>query len=186
MIINETLRTTESKMKKIIESTRREFMGVRTSRASVGLVDNLKVDYFGVPTSLKQLAAIAIPQPRLIVIQPWDKSVIGAIEKSILQANLGITPVNDGKVIRITIPSLTEERREELVKVLRKIAEDGKVAIRIIRRDALESVREGEKKGSITEDERFKVQDKLQRFTDQYVNEVDRILLEKEKETREV
>ena len=186
MIIDSILKEAESRMKKTIESTRREFMGVRTSRASASLVDNLKIDYFGVPTPLKQLAAIAVPQPRLIVIQPWDKSVISGIEKSILQANLGVTPVNDSKVIRVTIPSLTEERREELIKILRKMAEDGKVAVRTIRRDALESVKESKKKGSITEDERFKVQDKLQRLTDQYIGEVDRVLSEKEKEIREV
>ncbi|MEA3560503.1 MAG: ribosome recycling factor [Candidatus Omnitrophota bacterium] len=186
MIVDSILKEVESKMNKTVESTKMEFVAVRTGMASSNMVENIKVDYFGVATPLKQLAAIAVPQARLIVIQPWDKSVIAAIEKSILESNLGITPASDGKVIRLAIPPLTEERREELIKVLRKMAEDGKVALRIIRRDALETAREDKKKGVITEDEKFKIQDRLQRLTDKYAGKIDHILLEKEKEVREV
>jgi len=160
MIIEKALKEAEDKMKKTIEATRREFVTIRTGRASSALLDSVKVEYYGTPTPLKQLATISTPDVRLIVIHPWDKSYLGAIEKAILEADLGLVPTNDGKVIRISIPHLTEERREELTKVVRRIAEDGRVAIRSVRRDAVELLRQKEKESAITVDQRFKSQDR--------------------------
>lgn len=186
MIIEKVLKEAEDKMKKTIEATRREFATIRTGRASSALVDSVKVDYYGSPTPLKQLATISTPDARLLVIHPWDKLCLGAIEKAILEADLGLVPTNDGKLIRISIPHLTEERREELTKVVRRIAEDGRVAIRFIRRDAVEHLRQKEKEGAITVDQRFKSQDRAQELTDKYIGEIDHILSEKEKEIKEV
>ncbi len=186
MVIDDILRDVESKMKRTIEAIKGEFSTIKTGRASASLVDRVKVDYFGTLVPLRQLANISVPQANLIVIQPWDKSSIGQIEKSILAANIGVTPVNDGRVVRITMPHLSEERREELVKTIGKIAEDGRVSIRNTRRDAVEVARETKKKGTITEDEKFKTQDKIQNFTDRYIAQIEQIFSEKQKEIREL
>lgn len=186
MIIEKVLKETEDKMKKTIEATRREFVTIRTGRATSALVDSVKVEYYDTPTPLKQLATISTPDVRLLVIHPWDKSCLGAIEKAILASDIGLTPTNDGKVIRISIPHLTEERREELTKVVRRIAEDGRVALRSVRRDAVEHLRQKEKEGAITVDQRFKSQDRAQELTDKYIGEIDHIVAEKEKEIKEV
>ena len=182
MTIKEIVHDTETKMKKTVDSTQREFSAIRTGRASTSLVEGLRVDYYGTFTPLKQLASISAPDAKLITIQPWDKSVFGEIEKTILKSDLGITPVNDGKLIRISIPPLTDERRTELDKVLKKIAEDGRISIRTARHAAIEHVKKVEKDKQATEDERFKAQEDVQKLTDKYIKEIDSSLAAKEKE----
>ncbi len=182
MTVKEILHDTETKMKKTVEATQREFSTIRTGRASSAILESVKVDYYGTPTPVKQLAAISTPDARLIVIQPWDKNVMPEIEKAILKSDIGITPANDGKVIRLSMPSLTQERRQELDKVLKKIAEDGHISIRTARHAAIETVRKSEKDKIITEDEKFKTQDDIQKLTDKYIKEIDNMLAAKEKE----
>ena len=149
---------------------------------SSAMVDSVKVDYYGAPTPLKQLAAVSTPDARLVVIQPWDKAAMADIEKAILKSDIGITPTNDGKVIRLTIPPLTPERRAELDKVVKKIAEDGHVSVRTARHASRENVRKSEKDKIITEDEKFKTQEEVQKLTDKYIKEIDDLLAAKEKE----
>jgi len=182
MTAKELIHDTETKMKKTVEATLREFSTVRTGRASGAILDNIKVEYYGTPTPLKQVAAVTTPDARLIVVQPWDKNVLGDIEKAILKSDLGISPTNDGKNIRLTIPPLTQERRAELDKVLKKIAEDGHVSIRTGRHHAIEGIRKLEKDKVITEDEKFKAQEDIQKLTDKYIKEIDTALAAKEKE----
>ncbi|MGE4357012.1 MAG: ribosome recycling factor [Candidatus Omnitrophota bacterium] len=184
--LKEVLRHTEEKMQKTIEVVQREFATIRTSRASPTLVDHIKINYYGTLTPLRQLATISIPEPKLIIIQPWDQSVLSEVEKEILKANLGLTPINDGKVIKISIPPLSKERREELIKVVKKIAEDGRVAIRSIRHEAIEHIRKMEKEKLISEDDSFRNQEEVQKLTDKYIKQVDEILKTKEKEILEV
>ena len=182
MTVKELMHDTEVKMKKTVEATNREFSTVRTGRASTSILDNLRVEYYGALTPLKQMAAVTTPDARLIMIQPWDKNALVDIEKAILKSDLGISPTNDGKTIRLSIPSLTQERRAELDKVLKKIAEDGHVAIRTGRRQAIEAVRKLEKDKAITEDDKFKATEDIQKLTDKYVKEIDTVLAAKEKE----
>jgi len=182
MNIKDILSQAEEKMKKSIDVIIREFSTIRTGRAHTSLVDNIRVDYYGTPTSLKQLASISTADARLIVIQPWDVSVIGDIEKAIFKSELGITPSNDGKVIRLGIPMLTKERRAELIKVVHKLTEDGRIAIRSIRRDANEHIKQFEKEHKVTEDESFKAQDNIQKLTDKYIKQLDELLKNKEAE----
>ena len=180
--IKEILHDAEERMKKSAEVLAHEFSTVRTGRATPSLVDGIRVDYFGTPTPLKSLAAISTPDAKLIVIQPWDASVCGDIEKAILKSDIGITPTNDGKVVRLSIPPLTQERRAELDKVLKKVAEDGHISIRTARHAAIENVRKSEKDKIITEDEKFKTQDDIQKLTDKYIKDIDNMLAAKEKE----
>ena len=182
MTIKELLHHTESKMKKTVEATTREFSTVRTGRASTAILDNLRVEYYGTLTPLKQMAAVMTPDARLVTIQPWDKNALADIEKAILKSDIGISPTNDGKVIRLSIPPLTQERRLELDKVLKKLAEDGHVSIRTGRHHAIEGVRKLEKDKTATEDERFKAQEDIQKLTDKYIKEIDTLLAAKEKE----
>jgi len=182
MNVKEIIHDTETKMKKTVESTQRELGTIRTGRASTSLVEGIKVDYYGVPTPLKQIAAISTPDARLIVIQPWDKGILGEVEKAIFKSEIGITPTNDGKVIRLSIPPLTDERRSELDKILKQIAEDGRISIRTARHTAVENARKSEKDKVITEDERFKTQEDIQKLTDKYIKEIDNLLAAKEKE----
>ena len=182
MTVKEVLHETESKMKKTVEATQRDFSAVRTGRASSALLDNIKVDYYGTATPLKQLAAVTTPDARLVMIQPWDKNSLVDIEKSILKSDIGIAPTNDGKVIRLTIPPLTQERRAELDKVLKKIAEDGHISIRTGRHAALETIKKLEKDKAITEDDKFKAHEDIQKLTDKYIKEIDTILAAKEKD----
>lgn len=184
--IQEVTRNTEERMKKVVESTKREFASVRTGRASTSLVEGMHVDYYGTQTPLKQLANISAPDVKLIVIQPWDPSSLGEIEKAIQQSNIGAMPTNDGKVIRVSIPPLSEERREELIKITKKMAEDGRVSIRTVRRDANEHAKKIEKDKLATEDELFKSHDDIQKITDKYIKEIDSILDTKDKELLEV
>ena len=182
MTAKEIIHDTEMKMKKTVESTQREFSSIRTGRASTALVEGLKVDYYSTPTPLKQLAAVSTPDARLVLIQPWDKNVLGDIEKAILKSEIGITPTNDGKVIRLSIPPLTQERKAELDKILKKIAEDGRVSLRTGRHSAIEHIRKLEKDKLVTEDEKFKSQEDIQKLTDKYIKEIDTLLAAKEKE----
>lgn len=182
MTVKEILHDTESKMKKTVEATTRDFGTVRTGRASTAILDNVRVDYYGTTTPLKQLAAVSTPDARLVMIQPWDKNALEAIEKAILKSDLGIAPTNDGKVIRLAIPPLTQERRSELDKVLKKIAEDGHVSVRSSRHSAIETVKKLQKDKAITEDDKFKADADIQKLTDKYIKEIDTILASKEKE----
>jgi ribosome recycling factor len=182
MKVKEILHDTDEKMKRAVEAMMREFLEVRTGRASPSLVEGIRVDYFGTFTPLKQLATISTPDARLIVIQPWDISILAEVEKAILRSDLGITPTNDGKLIRISIPQLSKERREELAKLVKKMAEDGRISIRTIRRDAVEAARNLEKDKVITEDDRFRAQDEIQKLTDRYIERIDQILKDKEEE----
>ncbi|MDP8293197.1 MAG: ribosome recycling factor [Candidatus Orphnella occulta] len=184
--IQDVMRNTEERMKKVVEATKREFASVRTGRASTSLVEGMHVDYYGTQTPLKQLANISAPDVKLIVIQPWDPSSLGEIEKAVQQSNIGAMPTNDGKVIRISIPPLSEERREELIKITKKMAEDGRVSIRTVRRDANEHAKKLEKDKLATEDELFKSHDDIQKTTDKYIKEIDSILETKDKELLEV
>jgi len=176
------LKETEGKMKKALEATQREFNEVRTGRASPSLVEGMMIDYYGTPTALKQIAAISAPDARLLVIQPWDKNAMGEIEKAILKSNIGITPTNDGKLIRLVVPQLSKERREELSKVVKQMVEDGRVSLRTVRRDAKEHIEKSEKDKDITEDDRYKGIDKLQKLTDDYIKKLDDLLEAKQKE----
>ncbi|MBU2540579.1 MAG: ribosome recycling factor [Candidatus Omnitrophica bacterium] len=182
MEVKTILRETEDKMKKTIESVQREFAHIRTGRAHSSIVEGIHVDYYGAPTLIKQIASISVPDARLLVIQPWDVSAIAEIEKAIIKANLGLNPTNDGKIIRLSIPQLSRERRDELAKMVKDMAEDGRVSLRTIRRDAVEIVRHLEKDSKITEDERFRTQDNIQKITDRCISKVDEILKNKEKE----
>lgn len=186
MVVKEILNETGDKMKRVSEALRREFAGLRAGRATPALLERIMVDYYGVQTPINQLANISVPEPRLLVIQPWDKTIMPNIEKAILKSDLGITPANDGTVIRLVVPQLTEERRQELVKNVRKSAENGRVAVRNIRREANENIKKLEKKGEISEDESRRTQDEVQKLTDEAIREVDRILAAKEKEILEV
>ena len=182
----EVLTDLEHKMKKTAEATEREFSTIRTGRANTSLVEGVKVSCYGTTMPIRQLASMSTPEPRLIVIQPWDKSIIGDIEKGILASDLGITPNNDGKAIRINIPQLTKERRDELAKVLKKISEEGKVSLRTARRVANDNVEKLEKDKLITEDEKFRGKDQIQKLIDKYTKEIDKHLEAKEKEIQAV
>lgn len=184
-MIEETYQETRDRMAKSITALKNELQRIRTGRASSSLVDSIKVDYYGTPTPLNQMATIAIPESRLITIQPWDVSVIKDIEKAILKSDLGLTPSNDGKLIRIAIPPLSEERRKELAKLVQKTIEEYKVAVRNIRRDANELIKGFKKDGDISEDDAFKAQDQIQKITDENIERIDQIYKEKEKEILE-
>ncbi len=175
----------QDRMADSIDALKNDFKMVRTGRASLALFEGMKISYYGTSTPLNQVASLSIPESRLIVINPWDQSIIGEIEKEILKSELGLTPMNDGKVIRISIPALTEDRRKELVKVVHKIAEEHKVSIRNIRRDSNELLKGLKKDGDISEDDFFRAQDKVQNITDDYIKSVDEICHEKEKEILE-
>ena len=172
----------EEKMRKSIESVAADFAAVRAGRANAAVLDRIMVDYYGSPTPIQQIAAISSPDPRSLVISPWDGSILKAIEKAIQNSDLGINPQNDGKCIRLSFPQLTEERRKDLVKQIRKYAESGKVAVRNIRRDAMENFKKQEKKSEITEDEMKMVEKDLQKLTDDSCKKLDELLDKKEKE----
>jgi ribosome recycling factor len=180
------LKEAEYRMKKAVESLREDLMAIRTGRASPALVERLRVDYYGAPTPLNQLAAISAPEPRLLVVRPWDPSVIGDIEKAILKSELGLTPNNDGAIIRLPIPRLTEERRRELNKVVSRRVEEGHISVRNVRRDIQEDMRELEKEKLITEDDLHKGRDDLQKLHDKYVEHMDEIGKAKQQEILEV
>jgi len=173
-------------MTKALESFKRDLSKVRTGRASLSLLDDLKVDYYGTPTPLNQVGSMAVPEPRLITIQPWEKNLIGEIEKAILKADLGLNPNSDGQIIRLVFPPLTEERRKEMVKQVKRMGEDAKVGIRNVRREANDTLKRLEKDKDITEDEQKRGEKEIQDLTDDYVARVDKVIEEKEKDLMEL
>ncbi|MBC2709915.1 MAG: ribosome recycling factor [Desulfosarcina sp.] len=184
-MIESTFQETKERMGKTISDLENELKRVRTGRASLSLLDGIRVDYYGTQTPLNQMASLSVPESRLIIIQPWDVSAIKEIEKAILKSDLGLTPSSDGKLIRISIPPLTEERRKELVKVVSKMCEEHKIATRNIRRDSNELLKGFKKDGDISEDDAFKAQDSVQKITDKYITKIDEIYKNKEKEILE-
>lgn len=185
-MIREVLDDTEERMKKTVEFFRKDLATLRAGRATPALVEKIMVDYYGTPTPIQQLASISVPEPRLLVVQPWDKTQVAAVEKAIAKSDLGIHPQSDGNVIRLVIPQLTEERRNELVKLIRKKAEEERVVLRNLRREANDLLKEAAKEGEISEDERDRALGEVQKLTDRYVAEVDKVLKAKEKELMEV
>ena len=183
---NEIIKDAETRMKKSVEAIREEMAKIRTGRASTALLDHLRIDYYGNPTPLNQVATVSVSDARTLAVTPWDKSVIASVEKAILESDLGLNPVTAGEVIRIPIPPLTEERRVEMTKLVRAEGENGKVAIRNIRRDANHHLKELLKKKEIAEDEEKKALDQTQKLTDQYVDQLDKIVADKESEIMEV
>ena len=172
----------EEQMKKVIERMHAEFASMRTGRAHVSILDGIRVDYYGASTPMKQLANITVPEPRMILIQPWDASALKAVEKAILDSDLGIPPAIDGKIVRLVVPPLTRERRDEMVKIVSKQAEEGHVAVRSIRREANDKIKQLEKEKKITEDDSFKSQEDIQKLTDKHIQFIDQAKTSKEKE----
>lgn len=185
-MIQDLLNTVEERMDKSLQSLKKEFATVRAGRANPSILDKVVVEYYGSQMPINQLANVNAPEPRLLLIQPWDKSSLSEIERAILKSDLGLTPSNDGTVIRIVIPQLTEQRRQELVKMIRKMAEEGRVAIRNVRRDLNDEVKKLEKNGDVSEDDSRRAQEKIQHATDKFVAEIDKALASKEKELLEV
>ncbi len=184
-MIDSIIDDTRENMGKTIAFLEGELKRLRTGRANANLLDGIRVDYYGTPTPINQMASVAVPESRLITIQPWDVSVIKDIEKAILKSDLGLTPSNDGKIIRMSIPPLTEERRKQLAKNVHKICEDHKVAVRNIRRDANDLLKAAKKDGEVSEDDAFKGQDQIQKVTDEFIGKIDLIFKDKEKEILE-
>lgn len=184
--MNELIKNTEEKMNKTISVLERDYKSVRAGRANASVLDRITVDYYGAPTPIQQMAAVSIPEPRVLMIQPWDATTIKEIEKAILTSDIGINPQNDGRVIRLSFPPLTEERRKEIVKDVKKLAEDNKVAIRNTRRDALEKLKGLKKANTITEDDEANGEKKIQKLTDNACKEIDELCAAKEKEILEI
>ena len=185
-MINEVLDELRERMLKSVEALQDDLLSIRTGRASPALVEKLPVEYYGTATPLNQMASIAAPEPRLLVIRPWDPSALADIERAILKSDLGLTPMNDGMLIRLSIPRLTEERRRELVKVVSRRVEEARIAVRNLRRDALQDLKEFEKEKMISEDEFFRGKDKVQELTDEFVEKIDGIGKRKEEEDMEI
>lgn len=181
--VNEEIK---KKNENALAALKKEFNGIRTGRASLNLLEGITVEYFGSHTPLNQVATLTVPEPRLIVIQPWDASLIKEVEKAILRSDLGLTPANDGKVVRVPVPPLSEERRKQLVKVVKRFTEECKVAMRNARRDGIESLKKMEKEGKISQDDFFKAQEEIQKITDDYVAKSEELLSNKEREILEV
>lgn len=176
----------EKKMESTLQVLRKELGSLRTGRASLSILDGIKISYYGTLTPLNQVASLAVPESRLITIQPWDPSLIGDIERAILKSDLGLNPANDGKIIRISIPPMTEERRKQLVKVLKKMAEEGKIAVRNIRREGNEKLKLQQKNKEMSEDELYRQQEKIQKLTDSFIEKIEELGRKKEKEIMEV
>jgi ribosome recycling factor len=185
-MIDDVMQDAVRRMDRSVETTQHEFNGVRTGRASAALLDRIQVDYSGQPTHLKQLATINVPEPRMLTIQPFDPNSIKSIEKAIMESDLGLQPSNDGKLIRLPIPQLTEERRKELVKVVRHLAEEGRVAVRNVRRDVIHHLKELVDSGQVGKDEEHRAEDRVQKLTDDHVHRLDDLLKRKEAEIMEV
>ena len=185
-MINDVLEDAKAHMQKAVEAVRHEFASLRTGRASPALLEQIRVDYYGVATPVTQVATVTVPEPRLLVIHPWDKKIVKDVEKAILKSELGLVPSSDGVYVRVPIPPLTEERRKELVKIARKHAEDGRVAVRNVRRDAKEMIEQLEEDGDISEDEAKRRLDELQKLTDKMIAEIDALLAAKDKEIMEL
>jgi ribosome recycling factor len=184
--VDELIQDATHRMDKSVESTRTEFNTVRTGRASAALLDRIQIDYYGQQTPLKQLATINVPEPRMLTIQPFDPSSIKAIEKAIQESDLGLTPSNDGKLVRLPMPQPNEERRKELVKVVRKLAEEGRVAVRNVRRDVMHHLKELSSKGEVGDDDERRAEDRVQKLTDDHTKTIDELLKHKEAEIMEV
>jgi ribosome recycling factor len=184
--VDELMNDAQTRMQKSVEHARTEFGTVRTGRASAALLDRVEVEYYGTPTPLKQLATISVPDARMLSIQPFDPSSIRAIEKAIQESDLGLTPSNDGKIVRLPIPQLTEERRKELVKVVRNLAEEHRVAVREIRRDAMKGLKDLVDKGEVGADEEHRAEERVQKLTDEHTKHIDDLLKHKEAEVMEV
>ena len=184
--MNELIKNTEEKMIKTLGVLDRDYKAIRAGRANVSVLDRITVDYYGSPTPIQQMAAVSVPEPRILMIQPWDASTLKDIEKAILVSDIGINPQNDGRVIRLAFPPLTEERRKEIVKEVKKVAEENKVAIRNTRRDALEKLKGLKKANTITEDDEQNGEKKIQNLTDKYCKEIDTLAAAKEKEILEI
>lgn len=184
--MKDLLKNTEERMDKSLNSVGREFATVRAGRANTSILDRITVDYYGVPTPIQQIASVSVPEGRVLQIQPWDTSTLKLIEKAIQISDIGINPNNDGRVIRLIFPPLTEERRKDLVKEVKKMAEDGKVAVRSVRRDAIEKLKAMKKDNTITEDDQANGEKKIQNLTDKYCAEIDTLLAAKEKEILEI
>ncbi|MEW9081076.1 ribosome recycling factor [Caldanaerobacter subterraneus] len=184
--MSDYLKDSEERMKKTLNVLKSELAAIRAGRANPALLDRITVNYYGTPTPLNRLATITVPEPRVLVVQPWDVSQIGEIEKAIQKSDLGINPVSDGKVLRLVLPELTEERRKELVKLVHKKAEEARIAVRQIRRDANDLVKKMEKDGEISEDERKRREEEIQKLTDKYIKEIDKMVEAKEKEIMEI
>ncbi|MDZ7373833.1 MAG: ribosome recycling factor [candidate division KSB1 bacterium] len=185
MIIDEIFQDAENRMKKAVEATQAELSKIRTGKASPAILDTIRVDYYGSSLPLKQVASISVPEPRLITIQPWDRKILPEIEKAILKSDLGLNPINDGNIIRLPIPPLTEERRRDLVRIVHKLGEEGRIAVRNIRRDANEQLKKAEKDGEISEDDAHRAMKEVQDLTDEYIEKIDEIIKAKEKEILE-
>ena len=186
MTIDEFIQDATRRMDKSVESAQHEFNTLRTGRASAALLDRIQIDYYGTKTPLKQLATINAPEPRLLTVQPFDPSSLSSIERTIQESDLGLTPSNDGKIIRLPIPQLTEERRKELVKVARQMAEDGRVAVRNVRRDVMHDLKELVRDGDVGDDEERRAEERVQKLTDDHVHSIDELLKHKEAEIMEV
>jgi ribosome recycling factor len=185
-VIDDFISDATSRMDKSVEATHEHFNSVRTGRATPALLDRISIDYYGTPTALKNMATINAPEPRMLTIQPFDPTQIKAIEKSILESDLGLTPSNDGKLIRLPIPQLTEERRKELVKVAKQMAEEGRVAVRNVRRDVMHHLKELVDKGEVGSDEERRAEERVQKLTDDHTHKIDDLLKKKEEEILEV
>ena len=184
-MVEEVLLEIEERMEKAVQSIQHDFVTIRTGRANPSLLTRVQVDYYGEVTPIQQLASVSVPEPRMLTIQPYDKKIIADIEKAILKSDLGLNPSNDGHVIRLIIPPLTEERRKELVKQSKKIAEEGKIAIRNVRRDGIEHIKKMEKSEGLPKDSSKDAQDEIQKLTDEYIEKVEKVLHNKEKEIME-
>jgi ribosome recycling factor len=186
VLVKQIFNDAEDRMKKVILNLKADFATIRTGRASAAILDKVFVDYYGAPTPINQVSSVSIPEPKMILIQPWDISMLSAIEKAILKSDLSLTPNNDGKVIRLILPELTSERRKDLVKMAKKKAEEAKIAVRNLRREYNETLKKMEKNSEISEDELKRAQDDMQKLTDRFVEEVDKTLDSKEKDILEV
>ena len=185
MTVKEIVKETEMKMKKCVDSARREFGEVRTGHAHPGLIEGMHVDYYGTPTMFRELASISVPDPKTILIQPWDPSVIPEIEKTITNSSLGITPGNDGKIVRLSIPPLSQERREDLKKIVKDMAEKARVSLRTVRREANEKVKKLKADKILSEDDEFKAHEEVQKMTDRFIKDIDALLEDKSKSLME-
>jgi len=183
---SQALTNIELKMRKSVEVLRRELAGIRTGHATPSLVEHIRVDYAGVPTPLNQIAGISAPEANLLVIQPWDPGILNSIEKAVLKSELGLNPASDGRVIRLNIPPLTEERRQELIKVVRRRVEEGRIAVRNLRREAMDELKAAEKDKDISQDEQKRLQNQLQKLTDSFISGIDEIARDKEAEVMKV
>lgn len=185
-MISDFKKDAEQKMSKTVSVYKEDLQSIRAGRANPTLLDKISIDYYGQKTPLNQVAGVSAPEPRLLAIQPWDANTIPEIEKAILKSDLGITPSNDGKIIRLVIPQLTEERRKDLIKVVKKNGENAKVALRNVRREAMEDIKKLEKANEITEDDRKKAEDEIQKLTDKFIDDVDKVTKDKESELMEI